>query len=100
MIEPKLSRFFLLPLVVLLAACTQEKGASALQNYQSRLENVFEEILFDAQRDQEHSAFDAGFADEFAPALPKAAVKATSLEQGSAEIDLLDFLSLYGLLKI
>ncbi len=73
----------------MLVACAKERGEEALQNYQSRLENVFQEV-------------DLGKALLFqsvefkVPALPKAVVKNFAPDSEVGSINLLDFLSLYG----
>ena len=71
----------------MLSACEGERGEKALQNYQSRLENVFQQLETGPDLAARTVAFRL-------PALPKTAVNDLSRESGS--INLLDFLSLYG----
>ena len=72
---------------LMLSACEGERGEKALQNYQSRLENVFQQLETGSDLAARAVAFRL-------PALPKTAVNDLSRESGS--INLLDFLSLYG----
>lgn len=73
----------------MLGACAGERGEEALDNYQSRLINVFEQFEFEANSSARITNFSLS-------ALPKTAVKDLVLDSDSGSINLLEFLRLYG----
>ncbi|WP_231871709.1 DUF3080 family protein [Oleiphilus sp. HI0079] len=73
----------------MLVACSKERGEEALNNYQSRLENVFERLEFELVSSSQVD-------DESVPSLPNKVIRETRFDNQASTINLLDFLRLYG----
>lgn len=93
MIVRKCAHLFCLLSCLLVSACSSERGEEALDNYQSRLWNVFDEFEIQAAE----KASKENIVENFSSiALPKQAIKVLPDKGDIARIDLMDFLSLYG----
>lgn len=68
----------------MLVACSKERGEEALNNYQSRLENVFEPLEFELVSSSQVD-------DVSVPSLPNKVIREARFDNQASTINLLDF---------